>query len=749
MVTYSLPSHRATTSLQCVFKIRVIDTESPRALHCPATVTASADEGQNYATGVTWTDPLFQDNVAVDEVESTHEKEDPFMIGYTEVTYTAEDEAGNKGKCIFNVTVLDTEVPVINDCPLDIIALSPGSTRSRAVEWKTPSPNDNSGHVEMTSQFHPGHRFQLGRTMVSYIARDQAQNEAVCTFGVFIKASVPENRIYVRSVTTTSIKLAWPETTDTRASSYLIYIWKVREREPMPYEHLYQVTDRRHAVATRTVQDLIPGEIYNIRIVVAGTSSGIFTQQRTLPSPPSSIQSDHVSLRPTSFVLKWQSGIGIFQRYHVIVRDASSLEVMLDRQLDQSHSMVMVTGLEPDTKYACAITTISGGRRGRQESDVVLVNVRTESLPPLQVEALRVTSSSLSVIFNFPPEESDVTAVDDVFETSQAVFLYESNVEAYADTAFPKNDGNTRFTFESLQPMINYTVKVIDNESGRSLQASFLTEPPEVRGLRAVFIDDTSIRISWDQINIPGIVYEIDLSPRPPQMEKLITTDLNECNLDNLITLETYIITLSSVYGNHRSSSISIQVVPGLDNSSTNTIDGSCTGAVTLYVLFLLTTLILTAYVFALFCWNLPACVLPPDMRKTINTENHYEDPVEQIIETKDTLPSFGSSFKEQLNGIVSRGANPLRFLSMRLNVYNTNSDKDDKDDKGYAKPVIISAKARTQSERVPRLKRSSSTSALYLNVRRNLKDSLLIEEDFENDSIESMRSNTESIIWC
>ncbi|PIK55345.1 hypothetical protein BSL78_07769 [Apostichopus japonicus] len=518
-----------------------------------------------------------------------------------------------------------------------------------------------------------------------------------------VTASVPENRIYVRSVTTTSIKLAWPETTDTRASSYLIYIWKVREREPMPYEHLYQVTDRRHAVATRTVQDLIPGEIYNIRIVVAGTSSGIFTQQRTLPSPPSSIQSDHVSLRPTSFVLKWQSGIGIFQRYHVIVRDASSLEVMLDRQLDQSHSMVMVTGLEPDTKYACAITTISGGRRGRQESDVVLVNVRTESLPPLQVEALRVTSSSLSVIFNFPPEESDVTAVDDVFETSQAVFLYESNVEAYADTAFPKNDGNTRFTFESLQPMINYTVKFT----------------------------------------------KIDLSPRPPQMEKLITTDLNECNLDNLITLETYIITLSSIYGNHRSSSISIQVVPGLDNSSTNTIDGTCTGAVTLYVLFLLTTLILTAYVFALFCWNLPACVLPPDMRKTINTENHYEDPVEQIIETKDTLPSFGSSFKEQLNGIVSRGANPLRFLSMRLNVYNTNSDKDDKDDKGYAKPVIISAKARTQSERVPRLKRSSSTSALYLNVRRNLKDSLLIEEDFENDSIESMRSNTESIIWC
>lgn len=106
-------------------------------------------------------------------------------------------------------------------------------------------------------------------------------------------------------------------------------------------------------------------------------SSFVFDCFPTVPSPPSSIQSDHVSLRPTSFVLKWQSGIGIFQRYHVIVRDASSSEVMLDRQLDQSHSMVMVTGLEPDTKYACAITTISGGRRGRQESDVVLVNVRT------------------------------------------------------------------------------------------------------------------------------------------------------------------------------------------------------------------------------------------------------------------------------------------------------------------------------------------------------------------------------------
>lgn len=97
------------TRLSC-FGFSCIDTESPRVLHCPATVTASADEGQNYATGVTWTDPLFQDNVAVDEVESTHEKEDPFMIGYTEVTYTAEDEAGNKGKCIFNVTVLGKSI---------------------------------------------------------------------------------------------------------------------------------------------------------------------------------------------------------------------------------------------------------------------------------------------------------------------------------------------------------------------------------------------------------------------------------------------------------------------------------------------------------------------------------------------------------------------------------------------------------------------------------------------------------------
>lgn len=82
------------------------DTESPRILHCPSTVTATANSGQNYATGVTWTDPLFQDNVAVDEVETTHQMQGQFTIGSTEVTYTAEDEAGNKGRCVFNVTVI-------------------------------------------------------------------------------------------------------------------------------------------------------------------------------------------------------------------------------------------------------------------------------------------------------------------------------------------------------------------------------------------------------------------------------------------------------------------------------------------------------------------------------------------------------------------------------------------------------------------------------------------------------------------
>lgn len=270
---------------------------------------------------------------------------------------------------------------------------------------------------------------------------------------------MPENRIYIRSVTTTSIKVAWPETTDIRASSYLIYVWRVSQKEPMPYEHLYQGTDRRHAVATRTISDLIPGEIYNIRIVITGTSSSVYTQQRTrkrmlsvtrdliwnilrvteesppypytshstivlfhivvsmrylfsflrrmhflseissililyykskrysalngliaVPSPPLSVQSDAVTRRSTSFILKWTRGLGTFQRYHVVVRDASSSEVMLDRQLDRSHSMVMVTGLEPDTKYACAITTLSGGVRGHQESNVVSVNVRTGEL---------------------------------------------------------------------------------------------------------------------------------------------------------------------------------------------------------------------------------------------------------------------------------------------------------------------------------------------------------------------------------
>lgn len=97
-------------------------------------------------------------------------------------------------------------------------------------------------------------------------------------------------------------------------------------------------------------------------------------------------------------------------------------------------------------------------------------------------------------------------------------------------------------------------------------------------------------------------------------------------------------------------------------------------------------------------------------MKRKIYVENHYEEPSESISKTKEPLPPLGQSFKEHLNDIVSRNAaKPLRFLSMRLNVYNTNSEKGDDND-GVLTTIQESStsniKSRTQSERVPRIKR-------------------------------------------
>ena len=77
----------------------------------------------------------------------------------------------------------DTVHPVISGCPSDTV-LPLGMT---VANWIEPTATDNSGNLPIIIKSHePGTNFSEGNTTVSYIAIDDAGNQATCTFIVVV-----------------------------------------------------------------------------------------------------------------------------------------------------------------------------------------------------------------------------------------------------------------------------------------------------------------------------------------------------------------------------------------------------------------------------------------------------------------------------------------------------------------------------------------------------------------------------------
>jgi gliding motility-associated-like protein len=165
------------------FTVTVVDAEQPVVANCPSDIAIPAENGICGATA-TWTVPTFTDNCGAVVVDASHASGDLFPVGTTEVVYTATDAAGNITICTFEVTVTDTQAPLIANCPVNI------NSCSTQVSWTEPAVSDNCGAVTVTASHQPGSEFPVGTTTVTYTATDSAGNVSVCSFQVTV--SVPE-----------------------------------------------------------------------------------------------------------------------------------------------------------------------------------------------------------------------------------------------------------------------------------------------------------------------------------------------------------------------------------------------------------------------------------------------------------------------------------------------------------------------------------------------------------------------------
>src|SRR5690606_40139721 len=120
------------------------------------------------------TSPTTSNNCTI-SLTSSHKSGEVFPIGTTTVTYTATDGAGNTTTCSFDVTVEDTEVPVIANCPTDITVSTDASSCDAVVTWTAPTASDNCS-VSLSSSHNSGDVFSIGTTTVTYKTTEEEGN---------------------------------------------------------------------------------------------------------------------------------------------------------------------------------------------------------------------------------------------------------------------------------------------------------------------------------------------------------------------------------------------------------------------------------------------------------------------------------------------------------------------------------------------------------------------------------------------
>ena len=186
VVTYEVTDASGNTA-QCSFNVTVDDTENP-VINCPANITQANDVGLCGAI-ITYAAPVGTDNCpgSVTTMTAGQASGTVFSVGTTTVTYQVTDASGNTAQCSFDVTVNDTQLPVIN-CPGNITQPNNPGVCGRTVTYGTPTGTDNcpGAVTTLTTGLASGSLFPIGTTTVTYEVTDASGNTAQCSFDVTI-----------------------------------------------------------------------------------------------------------------------------------------------------------------------------------------------------------------------------------------------------------------------------------------------------------------------------------------------------------------------------------------------------------------------------------------------------------------------------------------------------------------------------------------------------------------------------------
>lgn len=179
----------------CTFTVTPEDNTLPTIFNCPSDITQGTDIGSCGAL-ITYATITSIDNCAgvIVPVQTNGQASGTvFPMGITTVTYIADDGNGNVATCEFDVTVNDTEDPVLT-CPSNISVNVTPTTCGAAVTYSLPTVADNCTSPivpTLSAGLASGSTFSVGTTVVTYLGDDGNGNTSTCSFNVTVTDNEP------------------------------------------------------------------------------------------------------------------------------------------------------------------------------------------------------------------------------------------------------------------------------------------------------------------------------------------------------------------------------------------------------------------------------------------------------------------------------------------------------------------------------------------------------------------------------
>ena len=115
-----------------------------------------------------------------------------FPVGVSTVSYALTDSNGNTSSCSFDVTVDDTEKPVIT-CPADVTIQLEGGDCEESYRPTDYTATDNCAVVDVYGNPPFAQLLPIGENVIEFTVADAAGNDTTCTYVVTILEYIPSN----------------------------------------------------------------------------------------------------------------------------------------------------------------------------------------------------------------------------------------------------------------------------------------------------------------------------------------------------------------------------------------------------------------------------------------------------------------------------------------------------------------------------------------------------------------------------